>query len=604
MEKNNFCKMSSSSSGDGFSNPNYGSMSEDQQGSYQRHIDYGALKIDTDFAGSNNQDASTTQLSKKCSLLRYLPDWYRREFKAVFTQAWPMALTSVLQFLVMTVAIAFCGQLGVKELAAASLGMTMYGSGDKKGVGILLQRSLIIMTLACIPCWAIHINAEPLLILLGQNPEIARLTEVYMLVFIPGLWFNFLYQVLAKYLQNQNKVKPLLIVGLFGNGVNAISHYVLLMVLKVGYLGSALSQVLAHLSFLLGVIGYILVTGFHKPTWSGWSKAAFFRWGQFVGIAIPGSLMLFLDFFCFEIGMFEAGILGEVELAAQSIMHQIDFVVFMIPLGVSIACSIRVGQCLGMSQAKQAKQSVIVAFSLTFISQAFISIMLLILSPWLPYMFSADSSVIELTSKLIPFIALYSVLDALGQPLNGAMRGCGRQIIGAGTIFVGYYLCGLSTGSALLFLTWLQTKGFWIGMCIGVGMNALLLSLIFVKTDWEKQVEIAQRRVKEATRGEEEQNTEQSDLLEKRRTSVILMGDIIQSEERAQLYDAQLVLSRIVVALILVLLLALCVYIRFEVQTSDTDFRNSTGSDINITTTTVITTTVYEETSQKISYTQ
>ena len=43
-----------------------------------------------------------------------------------------------------------------------------------KRVGVILQRGILILLLACFPCWAVLINTEPLLLALKQNPEVAR----------------------------------------------------------------------------------------------------------------------------------------------------------------------------------------------------------------------------------------------------------------------------------------------------------------------------------------------------------------------------------------------------------------------------------------------
>ncbi len=52
--------------------------------------------------------------------------------------------------------------------------MQTYGSGNLKRVGVILQRGILILLLACFPCWAILINTEPLLLAVRQSPEVAR----------------------------------------------------------------------------------------------------------------------------------------------------------------------------------------------------------------------------------------------------------------------------------------------------------------------------------------------------------------------------------------------------------------------------------------------
>lgn len=55
-----------------------------------------------------------------------------------------------------------------------SLFLQTYGSGNLKRVGVILQRGVLILLLACFPCWAILINTQPILLAVRQSPEVAR----------------------------------------------------------------------------------------------------------------------------------------------------------------------------------------------------------------------------------------------------------------------------------------------------------------------------------------------------------------------------------------------------------------------------------------------
>ncbi|CAF92667.1 unnamed protein product, partial [Tetraodon nigroviridis] len=167
-----------------------------------------------------------------------LPPEYRTELRELFKLAGPVVISQTMIFMISLVSTIFCGHLGKTELAGVSLSIAVrlpdpacvvlqvvnvtgvsvgtglsltcdtlisqtYGSGNLKRVGVILQRAILILLLACFPCWAILINTEALLLAAQQSPEVASLTQLYVKIFMPALPAAFMYQLQGRYLQNQ-----------------------------------------------------------------------------------------------------------------------------------------------------------------------------------------------------------------------------------------------------------------------------------------------------------------------------------------------------------------------------------------------------------------
>lgn len=110
---------------------------------------------------------------------------------------------------------------------------------------------------------------------------------------------------------------------------------------------------------------YIKISKLYEETWLGFSKECFKDWSVFLKLAISGMIMLCIEWWSFEIGIFLSGLLGKTDLAAQSVAFQIDIIIFRIPLGFGIATGIRIGQFLGNGSENGAKTSTNVAFITT-----------------------------------------------------------------------------------------------------------------------------------------------------------------------------------------------------------------------------------------------
>uniref|UniRef100_A0A8C5MLS5 Multidrug and toxin extrusion protein n=1 Tax=Leptobrachium leishanense TaxID=445787 RepID=A0A8C5MLS5_9ANUR len=458
--------------------------------------------------------ATTGDTPKGCCIM---PTGICQEARLLLALAGPAFLSQLMIFMISIVSAIFCGHLGKVELDAVSLAVAMinitgvavgtglagacdtlisqiYGGQNLKLVGTVLQRGILILLLFCFPCWALFINTEPILRLLRQDPEVSRLTEVYVLIFLPALPAAFLYQLQAKYLQNQGIIFPQVLTGITANLINVMINYILLYVLSLGVMGSALANTLSQLVQALLLFLYILWKKLHRDTWGGWSLACFEEWGTFIRLAIPSMFMLCIEWWTFEIGIFLAGTFGVVELGAQTVVYQLANTVFMIPTGVGIAASVRVGQALGAGFIEQAKKSALVSLMITECFAVCCCILLISLKGIIAYIFTSDRDIVDLVRYVLPVYAATHLFDGCVATCGGILRGMGRQKIGAIFQFVGYYIIGLPVGVALMYAAKIGIIGFWIGMLLCGFLQVFAFLPFIYKIDWKKASEKAQFR--------------------------------------------------------------------------------------------------------------
>ncbi|XP_064425114.1 multidrug and toxin extrusion protein 1-like [Latimeria chalumnae] len=153
------------------------------------------------------------------------------------------------------------------SLACDTLISQTYGSKNLKRVGTILQRGILILFLFCFPCWALFINTEQLLLAVKQEPEVARLSQTYVNIFIPALPAAFLYQLLSKYLQNQAIVMPQVYTGIAANLLNALMNYIFLFVLDLDVPGSAWANTISQFTQTILLFLYIWWKKLYVETW-------------------------------------------------------------------------------------------------------------------------------------------------------------------------------------------------------------------------------------------------------------------------------------------------------------------------------------------------
>ncbi|XP_034044607.1 multidrug and toxin extrusion protein 1-like [Thalassophryne amazonica] len=365
-----------------------------------------------------------------------------------------------------------------------------YGSGNLKRVGVILQRGILILLLACFPCWALLINTEPILLAVKQSPEVARIAQLYVEIIMSALPAAFMFHLQVRYLQNQGIVWPQVITGVAANVINMVTNAVLLYYLQLGVVGSAAASVISQYSLLVLLYMYIWWKQLHKASWGGWSLDCLQEWGLFVKLAIPSMFMVCLEWWMFEVGGFLSGLISEAELGAQSISYQLAIMTYMIPLGFSAAASVRVGNALGAGNIEQAKLSSTVSI---------VCISLLDTTPCTctrphedqPASEHAARDIVQRVGEVMFIYGFMHIGDTVGGVAGGVVRGVGKQLIGAACNLVGYYVIGLPVGVPLMFAAHMGIVGLWTGLTVSVTLQTVFLIIFLSKLNWQKAAEEA-----------------------------------------------------------------------------------------------------------------
>ncbi|NXA63870.1 S47A2 protein, partial [Mohoua ochrocephala] len=144
----------------------------------------------------------------------------------------------------------------------------------------------------------------------------------------------------------------------------------------------------------------------------GWSRECLVDWGSFIWLAVPGMVMMCIEWWTFEIGSFLAGLISVVELGAQSVIYELASVAYMVPLGISVAASVRVGNALGAGDVVQAKTSCITALLCTGVNAVVVAALLGSLRDVVGYIFTNDTEIVSLVSKVMLIFGPFHLLDA------------------------------------------------------------------------------------------------------------------------------------------------------------------------------------------------
>ncbi|RWR86285.1 Multi antimicrobial extrusion protein [Cinnamomum micranthum f. kanehirae] len=421
----------------------------------------------------------------------------------------PMIVTNVSYYCITLVSVMFAGHVGSLELAGSTLanswatvtGLALmtglsgaletlcgqgFGAKLYRMLGIYLQSSIITCFIFSVVVSVLWFFSEQVLILLHQEPEIAKMAGLYLKYLIPGLFAYGFLQCLLRFLQTQSVVIPLVICSLVPFVIHVGLAYLLTYHTTLGFKGAALAAAISlWLSFIMLAL-YVNYSEKFKYTWEGLSMECFQYVLPNMKLAIPSAVMVCLEYWAFELLVLLAGLMPDAENTTSliAICVNTEAVTFMLTYGFSAAVSTRVSNELGAGNVDKAKNAVSVTLRLSVLLATIVVLSLIFGHNIWATSFSDSQTIIKQFAYMTPFLAISILFDSAQGVLSGVSRGCGWQHLAAWTNLAAFYVIGMPISILLGFKFGLHAKGLWIGLICGLFCQACTLLLITLRTKW------------------------------------------------------------------------------------------------------------------------
>ncbi|EHY54004.1 putative transporter C11D3.06 [Exophiala dermatitidis] len=502
----------------------YSSSEEDHERRHSvammHHHIHEAATEETSLLPKKNHGEDHASSQEEGEVLDILPEDETPPRKLILHEFWvllkgsiPVILAYTLQNSLQTVSILIVGRASPQDLSTAAfsymfamcsgwlIGMggstaldtlassTFTGSKNKHDLGILLQRAFVVLTMFYIPVAVLWLCSEPVFRALGQSAQLSRDSSKFLSCLIPGGLGYIYFETMKKYLQAQEIMRPGTYVLLITSPISALLNYLFVYVAGWGIFAAPFATGIGYWLSFLGLVLYAkFVAG--GECWGGWTKRCLQNMGTFAKLAALGVIHVGTEWWAFEIVALAAGRLGEVPLASQSVIMTADQVLNTIPFGIGVAASARVGNMLGARNAKGAARAANVAAWLSMIMGTVVLAILMGTRNNFARIFNDDDTVVKLTAKVLPYVALFQIADGLNGSCGGSLRGMGRQHIGAAVNIVSYYCGALPLGIWLAFHGW-GLQGLWVGQCIALYLVGAAEWVIVAFSNWDYQVQKA-----------------------------------------------------------------------------------------------------------------
>lgn len=430
-----------------------------------------------------------------------------RELRPTLALSFPIVIGQVSQMLMGITDSVMIGRVGVVPLAASSFASAVFGVFYIMGIGLLLPVAVLVARAhgqqrpAECAAYLRHgmglgvaagvVGAGLMLLLslglahFGQPPEVVEEVGPYFRVIALSLVPTLMYQVLRQFSEAMGHPWSAMVVLLLCVGLNAFLNWVLIW----GHLGApALGLEGAGWATLISravaVVALWLWLHHYKDLQAAWPR----RWRaalervrlrEMLALGVPACGQLLFEAGAFSAAALMMGWLGTVPLAAHQIAINCASFTFMVPLGLALATSVRIGRTVGEGRSEALRPIGYGAIGAGVVFMGVAAVNFAVFGVWLARAFTPEGEVIFLAARLLVVAAVFQMFDGAQVIGAAALRGLTDVKVPTVITFIAYWVIALPGGYLLAFRTPLGPLGVWGGLALGLAFAAVLLAWRF-----------------------------------------------------------------------------------------------------------------------------
>lgn len=399
------------------------------------------------------------------------------------------------------------GRLSAVDLAAVAVGSSVFmplllllfgtlmattplvaqanGAGNTAILARTIQQSGWTSLLVILPVSFVLYNSRTIFDFMSVTPEVASLGANYLKAIAWGLPAIAVFQVLRCMCEGLNHARPILLISLAGLLLNIPLNYVLIYgelgFPKLGAVGCGYATALSFW-FMAGLLGlyvhyeknyrhFAIFGVFHGPSIK--------EIGATLWLGLPIGLSIFVEASLFTVITLFIGEMGKFTVAGHQVALSFTGLLFMVPLSLGLALTVKVGHAVGAKRPTEARQIAFYGIGLAGIIALISSGFMWLAADWVVKLYSPNPQVQLLAASLIQLAVWYQVSDAIQINAAGALRGYKDTRIIMLITFFSYWMIGLAGGWWLAmtdnFWGAQGVYGFWYGLIAGLSVAASIL---------------------------------------------------------------------------------------------------------------------------------
>lgn len=436
------------------------------------------------------------------------------EGRALFRLALPLIFTQLAQMAIMTTDVIMLGKLSPAALASATLGNTVFflawllGFGpacavspmiaqligarpnERAGVRHIARMGLWSVLIVSLPLMALLLFTRPILLALGQRPELAAGAGLFTMALCAGLPMSLGYQVLRNFATALHKPAAPLLVMLIAIFFNLTADYALIFghfgFPKLGVLGSGIATSTSYTFLFLAMLAVIHLTPDlrrYRILRRFWHMRSF-ELNEVFRLGLPIGLTTIFEAMLFNSATLMMGTFGTATLAAHQIAINVPSITFMVPLGLGMAATVRVGMAAGRGDGQAVRRAGYSAMLMGGLFMASMGVVLYFFGPQIAGLYlsptAANAEVIRRAAMFLQVAAIFQLVDGQQVVTALSLRGLKDARMPMWLAGGSYWLAGFPLCIWFGFGLGWKGIGIWYALAIALVVAAVLMTGRFV----------------------------------------------------------------------------------------------------------------------------
>ncbi|WP_210483968.1 MATE family efflux transporter [Pantoea ananatis] len=433
---------------------------------------------------------------------------YLTEARQLLALAIPVILAQVAQTAMGFVDTIMAGAVSATDMAAVAVGTSIWlpailfghgvllaltptiaqlnGSGRRERIAEQLRQGFWLAFFLSLLIMLVLWNAGYVIRSMHDiDPLLAEKAEGYLHALLFGAPGYLFFQVMRNQCEGLSKTKPAMVLGFLGLMLNIPLNYIFIYghfgMPALGGVGCGVATASVYWAMFFCMRFWVRRMRSMRDirVESRWSAPSRVILQRLTGLGLPVALALFFEVTLFAVVALLVSPLGIVNVAGHQIALNFSSLMFVLPLSMGVAATIRVGYRLGQGSTEQARVAAWTAQGVGVSMAVITAIFTVTFRHQIAQLYNDNPAVVTLAAQLMMLAAIYQISDSIQVIGSGILRGYKDTRSIFFITFIAYWLLGLPSGYILALTDWVVPRmgpaGFWCGFIVGLTSAAVMM---------------------------------------------------------------------------------------------------------------------------------